>query len=67
MKNYDKNKILSYLKYQDVNNFYGLARLQKLPANDFKCVEETFQFNEDFIKSYNNNSDERCFLEVYVQ
>ena len=30
-------------------------------------VEETCQFNEDFTKSCNDNSDERCFLEVDVK
>ena len=46
---------LSYncLKYWDVNSFYGWAVSQKLSVNDFKWVEETSQFNEDFIKSYN--------------
>ena len=32
-----------------------------------KKVKETCQFDEDFIKSYNNDSDEGCFLEVDVQ
>ena len=30
-------------------------------------VEETSQFNKDFIKSYNDDSDEGYFLEVDVQ
>ena len=47
------NTELSYLKYWNVNNFYGWAVSQKLSVNDFKWVEETSQFNEDFIKSYN--------------
>ena len=56
MKDYDRNKEWSYLKYQDVNNLYGWAMSQKLAGNDFKRVEETFEFNENFIKSYNDNS-----------
>ena len=36
MKDYDKNKELSYLKYDDVNNLYALAMSQRLPVNDFK-------------------------------
>ena len=36
-------------------------------VNDFKWVEDIFQFNEDFIKSYNDESDERYFLEVNIQ
>ena len=47
------NTELSYLKYWNVNNFYGWAVSQKLSVNDFKWVEETSQFDDDFIKSYN--------------
>ena len=32
-----------------------------------KWVEEISQFNEDFIKSYNDNSDEEYFLEGDAQ
>ena len=38
---------------------------QRLFLGGFKCVEGTSQFNEDFIKSYNDDSDE--LYEVYVQ
>ena len=67
MKDYDKNKELSYLQYWDVNNLYGLAMSQKLPVNNFEQIKDTFQFNEDFIKNYNEESDEGYFLEVDVQ
>ena len=40
MKDYDKNKELSYLKYWNVNNFYGCAMSQKLPVNNLKCTED---------------------------
>ena len=30
---------------------------QKVPLGGFKWVEETSQFNEDFIKSYHEGSD----------
>ena len=40
---------------------------QKLSVNNFKWVKETSQFNEDFIKSYNDDSDEGYFLEVDFQ
>ena len=40
---------------------------QKLPVNKFEWIEETAQFNEDFIKNYNEESDEGYFLEVDVQ
>ena len=40
---------------------------QKLPVNDFKWSEDISRFNEDFIKSYNDESNEGYFLEVDVQ
>ena len=45
----------------------GWIKLQKLPVNGFKWVDNTSQFNEDFIINYNEESDERYFLEVDVQ
>ena len=32
------------------NNLFGWAMCQKLNLGGFNWVEETFQFNEDFIK-----------------
>ena len=37
---------------------------QNLAVNDFKWVKEISGFNEDFIKSYNDYSDEGYFLEI---
>ena len=45
MKDYDKNKN------------HCIFKSQKLPLGHFKWVEETYEFNEDFIKSYNDESD----------
>ena len=67
MKDYDKNKESSCLKYWDVNNLYGWAMSQKLPVNGFKCVEDISEFDESFIKSYNEESDEGYFLEVDIE
>ena len=67
MKDYDKNKESIYFQYWDVNNLYGWAMSQKLPVNKFQQIEDTFQFDGDFIKSYNEESDEEYFLEVDVQ
>ena len=36
MKDYDKNKISSYLQYLDVSKFYGWAMSQKLLVNNFE-------------------------------
>ena len=51
IKDSDKNNESSYLKYWDVNNLYSWAMLRKLPVSKFKCVEDTLQFNDDFIKN----------------
>ena len=40
---------------------------QKLPVNNFERIEDTSQFNEDFIKNYNKESDEGYFLDVDFQ
>ena len=67
MKNYDKNEEPSYLKYWNVNNLYGWAMSPKLPVNKFEWIEHTYQFNEDFIKNYNGESNEGYFIEVDPQ
>ena len=41
--------------------------LQKLPSSNFEWIKDTSQFNEDFIKNYNEESDEGYFLEGDVQ
>ena len=56
-----------YLQYWVVNNLCGWAMSQNLPVNSFEWIEDTSQFHEDFIKNYNEESDERYFLEVDVQ
>ena len=67
IKSYDKNVESLYLKYWNVNNLYGWAMSQKLHLGSFKWVEGTSQFNEDYIKSYVDDSNIECFLEVNVQ
>ena len=63
MEDQDKNKGSSYLQYLDVNNLCDWAMSQKLVINNCEWIKYTFQFNEDFIKSYNEESDEGYFLE----
>ena len=41
MKDYDKNKESSYLKYCDANNLYGWEMSQKLPVNNFEWIKGT--------------------------
>ena len=66
IKNY-KNKALSYLKYWDLNNLYDWAMSQKLQVIGFKCFKDLSEFDEGFIKCYNENSKKGYFLEVNVQ
>ena len=77
MNNYNKNNECnsvecssaesSYLMYLDANNLCGWAMSQKLPVNGFKWIKKLSRFNEDFIKSYDENSNKGNFLEVDVE
>ena len=67
MKDYDKNKESSYLKYWDVTDLYGWEMPQKLPVNSFEQVKHNFELKEDFIKNYNEEKDEGYFPENDVQ
>ena len=67
IKDYDKNRESSYIQYWDVNNLYGWEMSQKRPVNNFEWIKDTFQFNEYFIKNYNEESDEGYYLEVDIQ
>ena len=40
---------------------------QKFPGSNFEWIEDPSQFNEDFIKSYNEKSGEGYFLKVDIQ
>ena len=67
IKNYDKNIKSSHLMYLDANNLCGWAMSQKLPLDGFKWIKKWSEFIEDFIKNYNENSDNGYFLEVDVE
>ena len=41
--------------------------LQKFLVNNFEQFKNTSQFNEDFMKNYNEESDKGYFFEVDVQ
>ena len=41
--------------------------LQKLKVNFFEWIKDTFEINKDFIKNYNQESDDRYIFEVDVQ
>ena len=67
MKNYDKNKESSFLMYVDANNLYGWAMSKKLPVDGFKWIDDLTMFTEDFIKSYDEESDIGYMLVVDVE
>ena len=50
-----------------VNNIYDWAMSQKLPVKNFEQIEGTSQFNDDFVKNYNEKSDQGYFLEVDIR
>ena len=61
-KNMIKKKESSYLQYRGVNNLYDWAMPQQLQENNFEWIKDNSQFNEDFMKNYNEESDKGCFL-----
>ena len=63
MKNYDKNIESSYVMYLGGNR----AMSQKLPINDFEWLEESSEFDESFIKNYDEISNKGYILEVDVK
>ena len=67
MKNYDKNIESSYLMYLDANNLYRWTMSQRLPVNGFEWVERLSEFDDCFIKNYDENNGKGYILEVYVE
>ena len=67
MGNYNKIEESSYIQSLDANNLCVRAMPQKLPVNNFKCVEDTSKINEEFIKNYNENNKKGYVLEVDVK
>ena len=55
------------LQYWNVSNLYGWAMSKKLPVNKYEWIQSNSQFNEDFLKNFNEKSNEGYFLEVDVQ
>ena len=58
---------MSHSQYWDVDNSYGWPMSQKLPVYNFEWIKDTSQFNEDFIKNYNEESDDGYLLKLYAQ
>ena len=67
LKNHDKNNESSYLEYLDANNLHGWAMSKKLPVKGFKWLDNLSMFTEEFIKSYDEDSDKGYILGVDVE
>ena len=57
MKNCDKKQKSTYLEYLDASNLYGWPMRKKLPVNGFKWISKLDEFNENFIKKYNEDGE----------
>ena len=66
MKNYDKNKESLFIKYLDTNNLYLWEMSQKLPVDGFKWKKNVLKFNEDFVKSYDEDSIKDIYLKYML-
>ena len=67
MEHYNKDEEESFLQYDDANNLYGFAMIQPLPVDGFKFAKNMSKIDEDFIKSYDEDSDKGYILEVDVK
>ena len=67
MKNFNKNIPSTYLQNLDVSNLYGWAMCKTLPADVFKWIDDLFTFDENSIKTYDENSDIEYFFEVAIE
>ena len=67
MKNYSKNKESSYMKNLNLKNLFDWGMSKKFSVINFNWIKDTYKFNEDFLKGYNEERDEGFFLKVKVQ
>ena len=64
MKDCNKDEEESILQYNDDNNLYEFAMSEPLPVDGFEWMEDLSKIDEDFIKTYDENSDKGYILEV---
>ena len=64
---FDENKEISYILYLDASNLYGWAMSQKLSLNGFKWVKNVSKIDENFIKSFDEDSDKGYILKADVE
>ena len=54
------------LMHLDANNLYGWAMSPKLPVNGLQWVKNVSQFNESFLREYDENSKIGYFFEADI-
>ena len=57
---------MATLVVNELTRYEQTVTSQKLPVKGFKWVEDLSEFDEGFIKSYNEKSKEGFFLEVDI-
>ena len=67
MKIFDKNKESTYIQYLNANNFYGWDMFRKLSVNGIKRKKNVSNFDEEFMKNYDEDSNKGYILEVDVE
>ena len=67
MVKHNPNEQSSYIIYLDANNLHGWAMSQKLSVNVLKWIKNVSKINEDFMKNYDGDSDQRYILEEDVE
>ena len=55
------------MKNWDFKNLFDWGMSQKFSIINFNWIKDTYKFNEDFLKNYNEECDEGYFLKVKVQ
>ena len=66
MENYDKNIITTYHRVFRCKRFVPMGNISKLPINGFKWVKKISEFDDCFIKNYDENSNKGYFFEVDI-
>ena len=67
MKDYDENKESSFREYLDAKNLYGWTMSERLLVYGFDRIKDLSKIDEDFIKSYDKDSDKGYILELDVE
>ena len=66
MKEYDPSTESSYLLFWKVNILYRWEMSQKLDVDGFMWKKKKSKLTQEFLRSYNDDSDKAYFLEVDV-